>query len=65
MLLALLVLPLSVPILIFGAGSVLAVAEQRDPWGLLALLAAGVVAALTLSPVAIAAAIRVGVASGD
>jgi len=64
-LLALLVLPLSVPVLIFGAGAVQAVAEQRSALGQLALLAAGVMAALTLSPVGIAAALRVGVASGD
>ena len=64
-LLALLVLPLSVPVLIFGAGAVQAVAEQRDALGQLALLAAGVMAALTLAPMGIAAALRVGVASGD
>jgi len=64
-LLALLVLPLSVPVLIFGAGAVQAVAEQREALGQLALLAAGVMAALTLAPIGIAAALRVGVASGD
>ncbi len=64
-LLALLVLPLSVPILIFGAGAVQAVVEQREATGQLALLAAGVMAALTLAPIGIASALRVGVASGD
>lgn len=64
-LLALLVLPLSVPILIFGAGAVQAVVEQREPTGLLTLLAAGVMAAITLAPIGIASALRVGVASGD
>lgn len=64
-LLALLVLPLSVPILIFGAGAVQAVAEQREATGQLALLAAGVMAAITLAPIGIASALRVGVASGD
>ena len=64
-LLALLVLPLSVPVLIFGAGAVQAVAEQREALGPLALLASGVMAALTFAPVGIAAALRVGVASGD
>ncbi len=64
-LLALLVLPLSVPVLIFGAGAVQAVAEQRSALGQLSLLAAGVMAALALAPIGIAAALRVGVASGD
>jgi len=61
----LLVLPLSVPILIFGAGAVQAVAEQREATGQLALLAAGVMAAISLAPIGIASALRVGVASGD
>ena len=64
-LLALLVLPLSVPILIFGAGAVQAVLEQRQATGQLAILAAGVMAALTLAPMGIASALRVGVSSGD
>jgi len=64
-LLALLVLPLSVPILIFGAGAVQAVLEQREATGQLAILAAGVMAALTLAPIGIASALRVGVSSGD
>jgi len=64
-LLALLVLPLSVPVLIFGAGAVQAVAEQRQAFGQIALLGGGAMAALTLAPVAIAAALRVGVASGN
>jgi len=64
-LLALLVLPLSVPVLIFGAGAVQAVAEQRAAGAQLALLAGGVMAALALAPIGIAAALRVGVAPGD
>jgi len=64
-LLALLVLPLSVPVLIFGAGAVQAVLEQREATGQLTILAAGVAAALTLAPIGIASSLRVGVASGD
>ncbi len=64
-LLALLVLPLSVPVLIFGAAAVQAVVEQREALGQLALLGGGVMGALALAPVGIAAALRVGVSSGD
>jgi heme exporter protein B len=59
MLLALLALPLYVPVLVFGAGSVSA-AAQGLPWqGALLLLAAGLVLALVLAPLAAAAAIRI------
>jgi len=64
-LLSLLVLPLSVPVLIFGADAVVASSEQREVVGQLALLAAGATAALALAPAGIAAALRVGVAAGD
>lgn len=58
-LLALLALPLYVPVLVFGAGSVAIAAQGYDPSGGLLLLAAGLVAALVLAPVAAATAIRI------
>lgn len=58
-LVALLALPLYVPVLVFGAGSVSAVAQGLDPSGALLLLAAGLVVALVLAPLAAAAAIRI------
>ncbi|MDY0022473.1 heme exporter protein CcmB [Arenimonas caeni] len=59
MLLALLALPLFLPVLVFGAGSVMA-AAQGLPWaGALLLLAAGLVLCLVLAPLAAAAAIRI------
>ena len=58
-LVALLALPLYVPVLVFGAGSVAASAQGLDPVGGLLLLAAGLVAALVLAPLAAAAAIRI------
>jgi len=58
-LLALLALPLYVPVLVFGAGSITAATQGFDPTGGLLLLAAGGVIALVLAPLAAAAAIRV------
>ncbi len=58
-LLALLALPLYVPVLVFGAGSVAAAAQGLDPTGALLLLGAGLVLALVLAPLAAAAAIRI------
>lgn len=58
-LVALLALPLYVPILVFGAGSVSASAQGLDVGGALLLLGAGLVAALVLAPLAAAAAIRI------
>ena len=58
-LVALLALPLYVPVLVFGAGAVTAAAQGFDPVGGLLLLAAGLVAALVLAPLAAAAAIRI------
>src|SRR5688572_5348902 len=58
-LLALLALPLYVPVLVFGAGSVAASAQGMDPVGALLLLGAGLVLALVLAPLAAAAAIRI------
>ena len=58
-LVALLALPLYVPVLVFGAGSVAQASQGMDPTGALLLLAAGLVAALVLAPLAAAAAIRI------
>ncbi|WP_374603982.1 heme exporter protein CcmB [Arenimonas sp.] len=59
MLLALLALPLFLPVLVFGAGSVMA-AAQGLPWaGALLLMAAGLVLAVVLAPLVAAAAIRI------
>jgi heme exporter protein B len=58
-LVGLLALPLYVPVLIFGAGSVARSAQGLDPVGALLLLAAGLVLALVLAPLAAAAAIRI------
>jgi len=60
-LLALLALPLYVPVLVFGAGTLTAAAQGFDPTGGLLLLAAGLVIAIVLAPLAAAAAIRVSV----
>jgi heme exporter protein B len=59
MLLALLALPLYVPILIFGAGSVLAAAEALPYLGALYLLGAGLALSLVLAPLAAATALRI------
>jgi heme exporter protein B len=61
-LLALLVLPLTVPVLIFGAGAVDAAATGGDPSAALLFLAAGLAVALPLAPLGCAAAIRIGTA---
>lgn len=58
-LVALLALPLYVPVLVFGAGSVAAAAQGLDPVGALLLLAAGLLVTLLLAPLAAAAAIRI------
>jgi heme exporter protein B len=59
MILALLALPLFLPVLVFGAGSVMA-AAQGLPWsGALLMMAAGLALALVLAPLAAAAAIRI------
>ena len=58
-LVALLALPLYAPVLVFGAGSVAASAQGLDAVGALLLLAAGLVLALVLAPLAAAAAIRI------
>lgn len=58
-LLALLVLPLFVPVLIFGAGSVDAYLAGTGPSAHMLLLGGGALAALALSPIACAAALRI------
>jgi heme exporter protein B len=58
-LVALLALPLYVPVLVFGAGSVAASAQGLDVAGALLLLAAGLVLAALLAPLAAATAIRI------
>jgi heme exporter protein B len=59
MLLALLALPLYVPVLIFGAGSVMAAAQGLPYAGALLLLGAGLTMSLLLAPLAAAAALRI------
>ena len=58
-LVALLALPLYVPVLVFGAGSVAQASQGMDPTGALLLLAGGLVLAIVLAPLAAAAAIRI------
>jgi len=58
-LLALLVLPLMLPVLMFGARATDVAASGADPAGLLYLLGAMMFLALSLAPVAAAAAIRI------
>ncbi|RNF83152.1 heme exporter protein CcmB [Montanilutibacter psychrotolerans] len=58
-LVALLALPLYVPVLVFGAGSVAASAQGLDYGGGLLMLGAGLVLAVVLAPLAAAAAIRI------
>ena len=58
-LVALLALPLYVPVLVFGAGSVAADAQGLDAVGALLMLAAGLVVASVLAPLTAAAAIRI------
>jgi heme exporter protein B len=58
-LLALLVLPLYVPVLVFGAGSVETAAGAQSPDAHLMVLAALLAAAAGLAPWAISAALRI------
>jgi heme exporter protein B len=58
-LIALLVLPLYIPVLIFGAGAVEATVAGTGAAGHLSLLGAGLLVALVLTPWATAAALRV------
>ena len=63
MLMPILVLPLAVPVLIFGAQAAGQGARAEDPVGALYLLAAMLVLGITLAPFAIAAAVRVSLES--
>jgi len=58
-LVALLALPLYVPVLVFGAGAVAVAAQGLDATAPLLLLGAGLILALVLAPLAAAAAIRI------
>jgi heme exporter protein B len=58
-LLALLILPLYIPVLIFGAGAVEAVIHGVSPSGHLSLLAAGLILSLAFAPWASAIALRI------
>ena len=60
-LVGLLALPLYVPVLVFGAGSVVASAQGLDPVGPMLLLGAGLIVAMVLAPLTAAAAIRIAV----
>ncbi len=59
LLLALIVMPLYVPVLVFGAGAVAAAASGFAATGQLYILAALLVLAMTLAPLAIAAGLRI------
>jgi heme exporter protein B len=59
LLLAVLVLPLSIPVLVFGAGLVGTVLNGLPIGGLVAILAAMLVLAFSLAPLAIGAALRI------
>lgn len=59
LLLSVLVLPLYLPTLIFGARAVTAAAEGSDPWPAFLLLAGLTLAVLAGAPFAAAAALRV------
>ncbi len=59
-LIALIILPLYIPVLIFGAGSLLAISAGTDPLPHLALSGAVSLFALFISPFASAAALRLG-----
>jgi len=61
-LLSLIMLPLSIPILIFSTMAIDAASYGQSYLGLLALLGAMLVASITLAPFAIAAALRVSIA---
>ena len=58
-LLAILILPLFVPVLIFGAGAAVAAAQGLPYQGPLLMVAALLLLALTLAPIATAAALRI------
>ena len=61
LLLAVLILPLYIPVLVFGTGMVAAALDSLPYTGLLALMGAMLILAICLSPLAIAAALRISV----
>lgn len=61
LLLSLIILPLYIPVLIFGVSTVQAAVDEFSYRGVLAILGALMVLAVTLAPLAIAAAIRISV----
>ena len=61
LLLAVLILPLFIPVLVFGTGMVQAAMSSLPYTGLLSLLGALLIAAICLSPLAIGAALRISV----
>ena len=63
-LLALLALPLYVPVLVFGAGAVTADAQGLDASGALLMMGAGLVAGAVLAPLTAAAGLRIAL-SGE
>ncbi len=62
-LLSLLILPLYIPVLIFGTGTVEAVSNGLPVSGYLAVLGALLALAATLSPIATAAALRISISN--
>lgn len=62
-LLSLLIIPLYIPVLIFGAGTVMAASEGAPVAGQLALMGAFLMLALTLAPFASAAALRISLSN--
>lgn len=62
-LLSLLIIPLYIPVLIFGTGTVAAAAEGAPVGGYIALLGAFLVLAITLAPFAAAAALRISLSN--
>ncbi len=62
-LLSLLIIPLYIPVLIFGTGTVMAASEGAPVEGQLALMGAFLVLALTLAPFASAAALRISLSN--
>ena len=62
-LLSLLIIPLYIPVLIFGTGTVAAAGEGAPVGGYLALMGAFLVLALTLAPFASAAALRISLSN--
>ncbi len=59
-LMALILLPLTLPVMIFGSGALIAVMQHLPPLGYLVLLLAISIAAVGLLPFAIAGVIRIG-----